>query len=82
MICRVMVVLPEDSGPVNLGHAAARNSTHAQRCVKADGAGGNHGNRHQRLFGPEPDNRPFAKLFFDLRKGKFYGFGAVIGNCH
>ena len=69
-------------GAEDLADAAARDSAHAQRSVKADGAGGDHGNRHQRLFGPEPDNRPFPKLFFDLCKGKFYGFAAVIGDCH
>ena len=77
-----MVVLPEDSGPKTSRHAAAGNAAHAQRRVKADGAGGDDGNGHQRLLGAEPDNRPFAKLFFDLCEGKFYGFGAVIGDGH
>ena len=82
MICRVMVVLPEDSGPKISDDPAARNAADTQRRVKADGPGGDHGNRQQRLAGAEPHNRPLPELFFNLCKGKFYGFGAVVDDGH
>ena len=69
-------------GTEDLGHAAAGDAAHTQGRVEADGAGGDNGNGHQRFLGAEPDNRPFAKLFFDLCKGDFYGFGAVVGYGH
>ena len=49
-----------------LGHAAAGKATHAQSCVEADGSSGDNGDRQQGLFGAEADNRPLAKLLFDL----------------
>ena len=69
-------------GAEDLDDAAAGDAADAEGGVKADGAGGDDGDRDERLFGAEPDNRPFAKLFFDLCEGKFYGFAAVIGDCH
>ncbi len=69
-------------GAEDLGDAAAGNAAHAESRVEADGAGGDDGDGQQRLVRPEPDDRPFSKLFFDLCKGKFYGFGAVIDDRH
>ena len=69
-------------GAEDLGDAAAGNAAHAQRGVEADGSGGDDGDGQQRLAGPEPDDRPLSKLFFDLCKGKFYGFGAVVDDGH
>jgi len=69
-------------GAEDLADAAAGDAADAQSRVEADGAGGDHGNRDESFFGAETDNRPFSKLFFDLCKGKFYGFAAVIGDCH
>jgi hypothetical protein len=69
-------------GAEDLADAAAGNAADAQRGIEADGASRDYGNRYHCLFGAEPDNRPFTKLFFDLCKGKFYGFAAVIGDCH
>ena len=66
----------------DLGDAAAGNAAHAESRVEADGSGGDDGDGQQRLAGPEPHNRPLPELFFDLCKGKFYGFGAVVGDGH
>ena len=69
-------------GAEDLADTAAGDAAHAQSRVEADGTSGDNGDGHQRLFGAEPNNRPFAKLFFDLCKGNFYGFGAVVGYGH
>ena len=69
-------------GAEDLSHAAAGNAAHAQRGVEADGSGGDNRDGQQGFARAEPDNRPFSKLFFDLCKGKFYGFGAVVGDGH
>ena len=68
--------------PEDFRNPPAGNATHAQCSVKADGAGGDHRDGQQRLLRAQADNGAFAKLFFDLCEGEFYGFGAVIGNGH
>ena len=69
-------------GAEDLGNAAAGNAADAEGGVEADGASGDNGDGQQRFARAEPDDRPFSKLFFDLCKGKFYGFGAVVGDGH
>jgi hypothetical protein len=68
--------------PEDLRDAAAGNAADAQGGVEADGAGGDNRNGQKGFLGAEADDGAFAKLFFDLCEGEFYGFGAVIGDGH
>ncbi len=66
----------------DLSNPAARHAAHAERSVEADGSSGDNGDRQQGFFGAETDDGALAKLLFDLGKGEFYGFGAVIDDGH
>src|SRR4029079_16889208 len=66
----------------HLNHPATRYAAHSQCRVETDGSSGNDRNRQQRFLGSEPDNGPFSKLLFNLRKCKFDCFGALVGDCH
>ncbi len=68
MICRVMVVLPEDSGPKISIDASARNAADAECGVEGDGAGGDDGDRHDGFFRAEAHDGTFAELLFQLGK--------------
>ena len=51
MMCRVRVVLPEDSGPKISGDAPAGDAAHAEGQIQADGAGGDDGDLDMGVIG-------------------------------
>jgi len=57
-----------------------RHATHTQGGVKRDRARRNHRDRPDGLLRAKPHHRPFAELLFQLRKGGFNCFAAVISH--
>jgi hypothetical protein len=47
-------------------YATAREAAYAQRSVKRDRAGGDNGDGNNGFLAPQPHDRAFAKLLFDL----------------
>ena len=78
MMCRVRVVLPEDSGPkIYLDDAPARDAANAQGQIKADGTRGNDGNVDVSLV-RELHYRALAVLALNGRKRGSQSFGAGV----
>ena len=53
--------------PEDFHHASARKSAHAQRRVERNRSGRDHRDRNDRFLRPQPHDRTFAKLLFNLR---------------
>src|ERR1017187_7954522 len=59
--------------PEDLDHAPAREAADAQRRVKRNGSGGDHGDGDDRTLAPQLHDGAFAELLFDLRHGQVDG---------
>ena len=68
--CSAMVVLPEDSGPKISLMRPRGNPPTPERVIERNGAGRNHRHRNDGVLRPQPQDRAFAELLFDLAEGR------------
>jgi hypothetical protein len=75
MTWSVSVVLPDDSGPVDLDHPAARQAADAEGDVEAERSGRDDLDVVDDLALAEPHDRALAVLLLDLRESGLQGLG-------